>query len=396
MKRFTLALMLCSLTNIFFSNWQALADPVKRLAVNEGGTSSSKTYSILQLLVDLCEHRTKPLIVSVVSESLPHLRLGAMRDFRAILGESYDESKWNASEHIYTFRPGVIMEFFSADQPGKASGPRRDILYVNEVNNVPKVVFDQLDMRTRRFVFVDFNPVCEFWIHTLQGRPEVAWIHSTYLDARHVLPQIMIDKIEAKRLLDPNWWNVYGLGKIGNIEGLVHPFFAQEDVLPEHEVMKEFYGLDFGFTNDPTALIRNVILGDMELHSEELLYETGLDNNQIAKRMDQLGVPKHAVVEWADAAEPKSISEIEKYGFNIKACPKGPDSVRNGIQLVNQYHQFWTKGSLNCIKEQRNYRYITSKDGKITNVPTDDFNHGMDARRYALTGEKAKIGVQIF
>lgn len=387
-----------NLTNIALKNDAAFFDSSKRLAVNEGGTSSSKTFSILQLLTLYCQRQPAdmPLVISIVSESLPHLRKSALRDWFRIMGDVFDDNKWNASELVYSFSKVVSLEFFSADQPGKATGPRRDILFVNEVNNVSKTIYDQLDMRTRRFVFVDFNPVCEFWIHELRGRPEVEWIHSTYLDALQYLDKSLIQKIESMKDRDPNNWNVYGLGKVGNISGLVHPLFQQEDALPEHEAVKEFYGLDFGFTNDPTSLTRNVILGDKELHSEQLVYETGLDNNQISHRMEQHGVPKYGVVVWADCSEPKSIAEIAKYGFNIKPAPKGPDSVINGIQLVNQYRQFWTKSSSDCIKEQRNYRYLVTKDGKLTNTPSDNFNHGMDSRRYALTGEKSKIELQIF
>jgi phage terminase large subunit len=394
LRKFIIVLMVFSLTNIFFQIWEAVKNPAIRIIVNEGGTSSSKTYSSLQILTDICNHRTKPLIVSTVSESLPHLKLGCIRDFQNIAGDDFDAKKWNATEHSYAFSRNVVMEFFSADQPGKASGPRRDILYCNEVNNIPKAVFDQLDMRTRRLVMVDFNPVCEFWIHALKGRPEVAWIHSTYLDARHVLPQSIIDKIEAKRELDPNWWNVYGLGLIGNVEGLVHPVFTQDD-MPEGKGI-EFYGLDFGYTNDPTCLVKCVLI-EKDLFCDELIYETGLTNQDIAKRFETLGIKKHHAEIFADGSEPKSIEEIYRSGYNIKAAPKGPDSVIQGIQKINQYRQHWTKRSLSAIKEMRNYRYITDKDGKLTNKPRDDFNHAMDGRRYAVVGKIANDKpIQIF
>jgi phage terminase large subunit len=357
-------------------------DPAKRWGVNEGGTSSSKTFSILQLLIDISQRRTKPLLTSVVSESLPHLKLGCIRDFRQIMGNDYQESRWNATQNVYTFG-AAQLEFFSADQPGKARGPRRDILFLNEVNNIPKPIVDELDMRTRRFVFADFNPVEHFWLHDLQGRPEVAWTHSTYLDARHVLPKAVVDKIEAKRDLDPNWWNVYGLGKVGNIEGLVHPKFSVTEDMPDPVDGVEIYGLDFGYTNDPTVLTRNIIIGD-DLYSDELIYETGLTNQNIATRMQQCGLRKWYDEIYADAAEPKSIDEIALFGFNIKPAKKGADSIVNGIQHVNSFRQHWTKRSVNCIKEQRNYRYITDKNGKFTNKPMDSWNHGLDSRRYAI------------
>jgi len=378
------ALMAFNLTTVAVKNDAAFHKPGVRLAANEGGTSSSKTFSILQLLTlySQLQPATKPLITSVVSESLPHLRKSALRDWFKIMGEDFREENWNATELIYKFSPVILIEFFSADQPGKASGPRRDILFVNEVNNVPKTIFDQLDMRTRRFVFVDFNPVEEFWLHGLKGKPDVEWIHSTYLDAEQFLDKAIVDKIEAMRERDPNGWRIYGLGLIGNIEGLVHPLFSQVEALPEGGI--EFFGLDYGYSNDPTCLTRNKIIGE-DLYSDELIYEKGLDNNQIAKRMIDVGVRKGYDEIFCDAAEPKSRDEIMGYGFNIKSCPKGPDSVRAGIQLVNQYRQHWTKRSVNGIKEQRNYRYITDKDGQPTNKPMDNWNHCFAGDTLVLT-----------
>lgn len=387
--------MIFSLTSIFFQNLDAISDRDIRIAVNEGGTSSSKTYSALQVLIDISIHRTKPLLTSVVSESMPHLKRGAMRDFMILMGDRFDPNLWNASEHIYTFG-AAQMEFFSADIPGKVRGPRRDILYLNEANNIPKPTYDELSIRTRRFEILDHNPVSEYWAHELKGKPHVRWIHSTYLDAKHVLPAEVVQKIEAKRETDPNWWNVYGLGLVGNVEGLVHPLFQQVECLPD--IGEPFYGLDFGYTNDPTTLVKNVIEpgrdgGPSTLYSDELIYETGLTNQAIAAKMESLGVRKGYDEIFADAAEPKSIDEISAFDFNIKPAPKGPDSIRNGIQVVNTYKQVWTKRSLNGIKEQRNYRYIQDKNGKYTNKPIDCYNHLMDARRYAMVGKLSQPGL---
>jgi phage terminase large subunit len=378
-------LTIFSLTNVFFRNQEALFTPGKSIAINEGGTASSKTYSILQLLIEVCENRTNPLVVSVVSESMPHLKAGCIRDFKNIMGESFDERKWNATDNIYQFSQNVLMEFFSADHTGKASGPRRDILYCNEVNHIPKPIVDQLDLRTRRFTFYDFNPTSEFWAHEMKDLPEVAWIHSTYKDALNVLTPDVIKKIEAKKDRDPNGWRVYGLGLIGRLEGLVHPEFTMVDELPDAGSI--FYGMDFGFTNDPTVLIK-CVLHDDNLYCDELICETGLTNQQIAHRMESLGVKKGYDEIFADAAEPKSIEEIYQAGFNIKAAPKGADSVLHGIQMINNYKQFWTKRSLNAHKEQRNYSYVIDKFGKPTNKPMDDYNHCMDARRYGVVGKQ--------
>jgi phage terminase large subunit len=382
--------MIFVLTSIFFQNLAALRDPNCRIVVNEGGTSSSKTYSILQLLINVCQQRTKPLLVSVVSESMPHIKRGVERDFFTLLGDSFIPTCWNATDRIYNFG-AAQMEFFSADIPGKVRGPRRDILYLNEANNISKSAYDELSIRTRRFEFIDHNPVAEYWAHELQKETYVKWIHSTYLDAMHVLPKEVVSKIEAKRLTDPNWWNVYGLGKVGNIEGLIHPLFTQCDLMPK-DCGDYFYGLDFGYTNDPTGLVRNIIIGDT-LYSEELIYETGLKSQPMIERLDKVGIKRGYDEIFGDAADPRLIDEISDAGFNIKPAPKGEDSVRYGIQLVNNYKQVWVKRSLNGIKEQRNYRYIQDKNGKYTNKPIGTWNHLMDARRYALVGKLSAPGL---
>ncbi len=356
----------------------------KRRVLNEGGTASSKTWSILQLLILIAQHTKSKLLISVVSESLPHLKRGAIRDFFKILGESTENNPcYNKTEQTYSFGNGII-EFFGADEADKVRGPRRDILFINEGNNVPWETARGLDIRTRLFTIVDWNPVSEFWAHEHWiGEPENAYIHSTYQDIADVLPPEIIANIESNRDKDPNWWSIYGLGKLGKVEGLVYPVFSQIDVLPGGDI---FYGLDFGFSTDMTVLTANIIIGD-NLYSRELLYEKGLTNDAIAFYMGELGVQKHYDEIFADSAEPKSIEEIYQHGFNIKPIAKGPGSVEYGHQRVNQYRQHWTKDSINCIKEQRNFRYIPDKNGKLTDKTTHTFSHGMDARRYALMGK---------
>jgi phage terminase large subunit len=240
-----------------------------------------------------------------------------------------------------------------------------------------------LDVRTNLFTFADWNPTSEFWVHERWiGKPENVYIHSTYKDALNVSSPEVVKNIESNKN-DPNWWNIYGLGKLGKIEGLVYPHFEQVNELPQGDY---FYGLDFGYSNDPSVLTKNVIIED-RLYSQELIYQTGLTNDMISNRMNELGVRQHYDEIFADAAEPKSIEEIHKRGFNIKPCPKGADSVEFGHQKIRQYKQYWTKDSINCIKEQRNFRYIPDKDGKLTDKTTHNWSHGMDSRRYALVGK---------
>jgi phage terminase large subunit len=381
-----------NLTRVFEANAAAYYAG-KRIIINQGGTSSSKTFSILQLFIYLTIGSLGACISSVVSESLPHLKLGCLRDFKTIMGTSFCEKDFNYTDNIYNFGEGRLLEFFSADNAGKVHGPRRNNLFINEVNNVPKGVREALSVRTQGIEEYDYNPTGEFYLMEEIGKPSVEFIKSTYLDAKQFLPQSIIYKIESRKDRDPNWWRVYGLGEVGNMEGLVHSVFNQE-AMPEGKG-RVFYGLDFGYTNDPTALVKCIEIGE-DLYCDELIYETGLNNQQIAKRLETIGLKKNETEIFADNSEPKSIDEIHLCGWNIKPAPKGPDSVLNGIQRINQFRQHWTNRSLNAIKEMRSYRYIQDKDGKLTNQPRDDFNHAMDARRYAVIGKGLDRPVQIF
>ena len=383
-------------TRVFDDNAAAWLDPTIRRALNQGGTSSTKTYSILQVLDQIAARSQRPLIISVVSESLPHLKKGAIRDFFNFREEDEKNNpNWNMSDHIYTYPvSGSKIEYFGADEAGKVRGPRRDILFLNEGNNIPWKAAQGLDIRTRLFTFVDWNPVSEFWVDEyesagkmVQGwrhQPRNAYIHSTYLDGVGVVPQEIIENILAQKDIDPNWWRVFGEGLPGMAEGLVYPAeFFQCNEIPDGGY--EFFGLDWGYSIDPTVLLRLVIKGDA-LYAEELLYEKGLSNADIAHLMVELGVKKHHDVIWADAEDPKSIDEIAAYGFNIRGAPKGPGSVEYGHQKVRQYKHYWTRDSVNCIKAQRNYRYLEDKSGKLTTKTGHLFTHPMDARRYGVVG----------
>lgn len=385
-------------TKVFSQNLHAIKQGYK-IIVNQGGTSSSKTYSIMQLLSMLGMSSNMGLI-SCVSESMPHLKRGVIRDLYSVLGEEFRDDNFNKSDFVYDFKTKKTkIEFFSADQADKLRGGRRQYLYINECNNVTKASFDELDVRTSGITFLDFNPCAIFWVHELlqsygindfsktcfpEDHRDICFIHSTYLDAKDVLPVSTVQKIEQRKDRDPNWWNVYGLGLVGNIEGLIHPVFSICDSMPQGGM--SFFGMDFGFTNDPTALIYNKIIGNI-LYSDVLIYQNGLTNQDISKVMQQVGVRKHYDEIFADCAEPKSIEEIRRDGWNIKPSPKGEDSVRTGIQLVNQFNQFWTKRSVDAIKEMRNYQYIRDRDGRITNKPQDGFDHAIQARQYGVVGK---------
>jgi len=386
-------------TRVYDLNITAYLDK-KRRALNEGGTTSSKTYSIMAILCDIARSSKQHKIISVVSESLPHLKRGCIRDFIKIMGDEFSDNNWNKTEHIYTF-PNAIIEFFPADDSTKLRGGRRDILYINECNNVHYDSYRELDIRTSRFTFLDWNPTCEFWVHenNLQNEPGNVFIHSTYLDVKNILPELesadpiaaqtmraVIENIESNKDKDPNWWRVYGLGLVGKIDGLIHPNFTTVKEWPLHG-NEEGYGLDFGF-NEPAALVRCKLLNEY-LVCDELIYETGLTNSDLDKRFTALGIIKGRSEIIADCAEPKSIEELHRMGWNIKPAIKGSDSVVAGIQKVNQYKQVWTERSTNGIKEQRNYMWMRDKNSKILDCPSNNgYDHLLDARRYYIASKK--------
>jgi phage terminase large subunit len=365
----------------------------KRIVINQGGTSSSKTYSILQVLLTYLIYNPDPVLISVVSETLPHLRRGAMRDFLKMLIEYgiYNEKFHNKSDNTYTIGKNVI-EFFSADNPAKIRGARRDILYINECNNVPWEVFDQLEVRTKLRVFLDYNPVSEFWVNEqLIGKSHVSFHKSTFIHNLYLDPRIKAS-ILTRKAGDPNWWKVYGEGEMGTKEGVIYTNWFQSTFFPT-EVDSVWYGLDFGFTNDPSALIKTCVQGG-ELWVQEMFYETGMTNKDISLRMEQAGLKKNEDFIIADSAEPKSIYELRQNGWLIKGVTKGADSVNQGIQLVRQYKLNVTQDSVNMIKELRNYKWEQDKmTGKPINVPIDAFNHALDALRY---GCMAKLGRRSF
>lgn len=374
-------------TNVFARNLTAFLEkkpdgtwPKNHIIVNPGGTSSSKTYSILQLLI-LIAHRRK-YHISVVSETMPHLKKGALKDFLKIIQDEgiYDEKMHNKSDNIFQFNNGKI-EFFSADTPGKVHGPRRDILYVNEAINVPWEIFDQMNIRTSICTFIDFNPCSEFWCHEyLPPSDNITWIHSTYKDNRF-LPRKIVDGIEAKKDKFPEWWKVYGLGEVGRVEGVIYDNWKQVPAIPK-DAKRLGFGLDFGFSNDPTAIVE-VFMQDGEIWVREVLYETGLTNRDLSKRMEEVGIVRGIDEIWADSAEPKSIKELKDAGWLIRGASKGPDSIRKGIDLVRQYPINVTSDSLNVIRELRYYKWQRDKmTGKPINKPESGWDHLMDALRY--------------
>lgn len=362
----------------------ALNSLKKRFTVLQGGSSSSKTYSILQYLIYIAQNCKRSLTISIVSETIPHSKKAVQRDFFNILGDTYNPSKHNKTDFIYKIGNSTI-EFFSADNPGKVRGPRRDILFVNEVNNIGKEIIDQLEIRTAYKVFYDFNPVSEFWVHEdIINKDNCYYDISTYKDNPYLSKEI-INSIESRKY-NPDgsisdWYRVYGQGQIGSLEGLVYPYFEQVDKLPGSS---NLYGLDFGFVNFKTALV-NVLLTSTDIYLDELLYKTGMINADICNEFVKLGIRKGNDIIYADISEQKSIEEIRRHGYLIRPCIKGRDSIRAGIDYIKKYNIKVTKNSLNLIKELRNYKWLKNKDGEGLNEPEDKWNDLLDAVRYALS-----------
>lgn len=353
-----------------------------RIRIVQGGTSASKTVSILLYLIALAQSDNKKTLTSVVSESFPHLKRGAIRDFKNILQEHnyWRDDRWNATDYIYTFETGSQIEFFSADQPDKVRGPRRDRLFINEANNVPLETFEQLEVRTKEFVILDFNPTNEFWVFTevIPKRNDTEVLILTYKDNEALSPEI-VASIE-QRMNRKGWWQVYGLGQLGEVEGKIYKDWKIIDFVP-HEARLIRRGLDFGYSNDPTAVI-DVYQYNGGYILDEVLYRKGQSNKQIADVI--LNTEKDCLV-VADSAEPKSIDEIRLYGVNIFPAVKGQGSIATGIGFVQAQKISVTKRSVNTIAEYRNYLWMTDKNGRILNEPEGGFDHAMDAIRYALT-----------
>ena len=352
----------------------------KRLRGVAGGTSAGKTISILQILIHYAQTHNSELI-SVVSESFPHLRRGAMRDFLNIMQTHhyFKDELWSKTDYTYTFETGSKIEFFSADQPGKVRGPRREVLYINEANNIPYEAYDQLAIRTRKIIWLDWNPTNEFWWYSeVAPHYEHDFITLTYKD-NEGLDQSIIEDIEAHRH-NKNWWRVYGLGLLGEVEGKIYTNWKIIDDIP-HEARLERRGLDFGYSNDPTAIV-DVYYYNGGYILDEQLYRKGMSNKDLADYVQNLDKPSTVVV--ADSAEPKSIDELKLYGLAVLPAQKGPGSLTQGIQYVQDQQISVTKRSVNLIKEYRNYLWMTDKEGRIINVPEGGNDHALDALRYAL------------
>jgi phage terminase large subunit len=354
----------------------------KRIRIVQGGTSSSKTFTILPFLIHYAADKPNSEI-SVVSESIPHLKRGALKDFLKIMDwvGNFNPNNFNKSNLTYKFANGSYIEFFSADQPDKLRGARRDILFINECNNVSFESYQQLAIRTKKFIYLDYNPTNEFWVHTELMQDENSdFVILTYKDNEALDPAIVkeIEKAKVKAETSTyweNWWKVYGLGQIGSLEGVIFNNWQTIDVIP-NDARLLGYGLDFGYSNDPTAIVEVYKWNDKRIVNE-ICYQKELSNSQIAKL-----IPSKLPV-YCDSAEPKSIAELTKLGVRAFGVTKGADSINFGIQTMQSQEYLITKHSTNLINELRKYAWDKDKKtGAKLNRPIDDFNHAIDSLRY--------------
>lgn len=354
----------------------------KRIRGIAGGTSASKTISIIQILINQAQTDKVPTLTSITSESVPHLKRGAMRDFLNIMQDHhyFKDANWNRSDFTYTFETGSKIEFFSLDMPHKVRGPRRDRLFINEANNIPVETFEQLEVRTKHEIWLDWNPTNEFWFYTdYKDKPNVDFLILTYKD-NEALDKNIVESIESRRD-NKNWWKVYGEGQLGEVEGKIYTGWKLDVEDIPHEARLERRGLDFGYAHDPACLV-DIYYYNGGYIVDELLFRTGMKNRQIADVI--LNQPDPNVLTVADSAEPKSIDEMTEYGVNIIGANKGPGSRNQGINWVQSQQISVTTRSTNVINAYKNYMWKTDREGKILTEPDHYLSDAMDAIRYGL------------
>lgn len=390
-------------SGVFWKIYDA-ASLCPRYISNKGGTRSTKTYSTLQFLHLLIPRVDKAGdITSVVSETIPHLKKGAVRDFENIIGHSLKgDPHWNATDMVWTYDNGAKLEFFSCDNASKVHGSQRKRLFVNEANHIEFEIFRQMAVRTSSVIFIDYNPASVCWIQkNIECKDNCILIKSTYKDNPFLSAQ-QIQEIEDNKS-DANWWKVYGEGEEGTLDGLIYDFEQIDHMPPKDsdkpqaqktaeelyaDSLQEIQGLDFGFTNDPTARVQ-VFADPKRKHAyiRERCYRTHMQNRHIIEDLKEDGVGRRVEI-FADCAEPKSIQDIIDGGFNVTACDKDApvksDKLKFQLQWMQGWKLFVTKDSLNLIEELRNYTWSKDRDGNLLNQPIDKWNHLLDALRYAL------------
>lgn len=353
----------------------------KRITIEQGGSRSGKTYNILMYLIFSYSFKNKGKTITICRKTFPSLRASSMRDFFEILKQYdiYKEINHNKTNSEYLLNDN-LFEFISLDQPQKVRGRKRDVLYINEANELYFEDWQQLILRTTEKAILDYNPSDEFHFiyDKIKPRDDTDFYITTYKD-NPFLPAETISEIERLKLIDNNYWQVYGLGLIGSSQSLIFRINECTDIPGGAKFLS--YGMDFGFTNDPTTLVATYMQDD-NIYIKELIFQTGLTNSDINNKLKSLNIERAEI--FADSAEPKSIEELYRMGWNIKPATKGAGSINIGIDMLKRYNLFCTKESVNMIKEFRNYKWQEDKNGNIINKPVDMFNHTIDAVRYSV------------
>ena len=369
-------------TEVFGANYEAYRFDNHNLVINQGGQGSSKTWSILQLFFTLATASKERLIFTICSYALPHLKLGAIRDFEKILLSAgiNPDSIHNKTDHFFRIGNSIIDYFGIRDNYSKVTGPRRDFLFINECNNkVTYDDFDQLNQRTHICTFLDYNPRSEFWVHN-EVIPNFnhAFIKSTYNDNPN-LPQKEKDKILWKKDKPKfaNWWKIYGEGETGQYEGLIFTdweFGEFDDTLPYG------FGLDFGFHPSPDALVKVVINKKRKIiYASECIYETGLLPSELSNKVGKHASRNNQII--ADSADPRMIKNLQSK-YNIRGVKK-TGTLAEWIRLIQDYKLIITEGSDNLAKELNNYVWSDKKAG----IPIDEWNHLIDGIRYVFMNQ---------
>ena len=371
-------------TNKIYSH---LDNSTKRITIEQGGSRSGKTYNILMWLIFAYSDRNNGKTITICRKTFPALRASSMRDFFDILNkyDLYKEANHNKSNSEYLLNNN-LFEFISLDQPQKVRGRKRDMLYINEANELYFEDWQQLILRTTDKAILDYNPSDEFHFiyEKIKPRDDAEFFITTYKD-NPFLDIETVNEIERLRFVDENYWKIYGLGQVGSSQALIFRINECNSIPPEAKFLS--YGMDFGFTNDPTTLVAIYQQGD-NIYLKELLYQTGLTNRDIDEKLKFHLVERKEI--FADSAEPKSIEELYRMGWNVKPATKGQGSVNIGIDMMKRYELYVTKDSVNMIKEFRNYKWQEDKNGNVLNTPVDMFNHTIDAIRYGLYDKLAR------
>lgn len=352
-----------------------------RIQVHQGGTRSGKTYSICMCIIEWCANNPNcGWVITIIRKTMPSLKASVMRDFFQILEkeEWYSEANHNKSNSQYNLF-GNLIEFVSIDMPQRIRGRKRHIAFLNEANSLTYEDFTQIVLRTSEIVILDYNPSDIFsWIYDkVLTRKDCTFFQSSYLD-NPFLEENTIKEIEYLKITDANYWRIYGLGKRGLNIAAIFPHYNQIEKIPERAKFVAF-GLDWGFTNDASAVVA-VYKDGLDLYVKEHLYKTGLTNMDLCRELNSFIEGREEII--ADSAEPKSITELSRQGFNIKGAKKGPDSVRLGIDVMKRHRIYITKESENLIKEMKSYKWKIDRDGKQINQPEIGNDHAIDALRY--------------